>query len=262
MSRPRRGSAPIRPRSPLREPPATKFASSGPSRLNCPSRSLQTVHLVEMPISGNENHPMMLRRGSDPDVVLRQGPPFFLQTLFQTPILSGNLEIARNHCPAGRKSVYLGRVLGGAADFAAPKNSSPSTIDGMKTSNARPRLDTTVSSPSSQGNDDIGVQLESTSQWRQLVRTPHRSLASSAERKGSRVTSRTGVTLCRSLPSGRRGKRSHEPEHPFLHVGREFLNFLCDLLSEIHLRLPLPPRIHRRNRTQPIRRPRSPKPRA
>ena len=92
---------------------------------------------------------MMLRRGSDPDVVLRQGPPFFLQTLFQTPILSGNLEIARNHCPAGRKSVYLGRVLGGAADFAALKNSSPSTIDGMKTSNARSRLDTTVSSPSS-----------------------------------------------------------------------------------------------------------------
>ena len=85
------------------------------SGLNFPFGSFQIVHFVEMPIPGNEDHPVMLRRGSNPDVVLGQWPPLFLRVLLQTPVFTSNIEVARNHRSARRESFDFGRVLGRAA---------------------------------------------------------------------------------------------------------------------------------------------------
>jgi hypothetical protein len=57
----------------------------------------------------------MLRRGSNPYIVLGQRPPFFLQALLQTPVFTSNIEVARNHRSARGESLDFGRVLGRTA---------------------------------------------------------------------------------------------------------------------------------------------------
>jgi hypothetical protein len=126
------------------------------SGLNFPIGSFQIVHFVEMPIPGNEDHPVMLRRGSNPDVVLGQRPPLSQETTA--------LSAANRSWPCFRK---------GGPIFAAPKNNSPSTTAGMKTSSARSGLDSTASISLQQGDRDISVQQESTNPWRQLARSRH-----------------------------------------------------------------------------------------
>jgi hypothetical protein len=49
------------------------------SPLNEPIHSVQIFNLLEVAVSGYKDHPVTFRRCSDPDVVLGEGPPFFLQ---------------------------------------------------------------------------------------------------------------------------------------------------------------------------------------
>ena len=64
------------------------------SRLNGPIRSLQTLDFAEVPVSGNEDHPMTFRRGGNPDVVFGKRPPLLLQALLQTSVFASDIEIA------------------------------------------------------------------------------------------------------------------------------------------------------------------------
>ena len=61
--------------------------------MNEPIHGVQIFNLLEVAVSGYKDHPVTFRRCSDPDVVLGEGPPFFLQILFQSPVFPRNIEI-------------------------------------------------------------------------------------------------------------------------------------------------------------------------
>src|ERR1035441_8608303 len=126
----------------------------------------------------------------------------------------------------------------GRADFAAPKNNSPSATAGMNTSAARSRLESTPSSPSRRAM----MMLVSS---RNLPFAGVNALALLFDRLGH-LPSRHGINrrcelseVCALLARRRPGSEgSHEPEHLLLRLRRQFFDLPGNLLSDVHLPVP------------------------
>lgn len=75
-------------------PPAAQTGVRQTSRLNGPIRGLHVLNFEEVPVPGNQDHPVMFCRCGDPDIVLGKRPPLLLQAALQTSVFPGNIEIA------------------------------------------------------------------------------------------------------------------------------------------------------------------------
>ncbi len=64
-----------------------------------------------MPVTRGKHEVMVTSDGSNPNVVLRERPPFRPKVVLQASILAGNLKIAGKNASALRKLLQLGHVL-------------------------------------------------------------------------------------------------------------------------------------------------------
>src|ERR1039457_3679303 len=77
-----------------------------------------------------------------------RGRPFFFRYCFSLPYSRATSKSAETMALPDANRSTLAVFSDGQADFAAPKNNSPSATAGMNTSAARSRLESTPSSPS------------------------------------------------------------------------------------------------------------------
>src|SRR4051794_39464880 len=81
----------------------------------------QIVHILEMAIPGDESQPVLSSRGRDPDVVLRDRPPFSQESDSDAAIVPRRLVIAyeyRKHAPQVLETL---KVLFDSARFLGTK---------------------------------------------------------------------------------------------------------------------------------------------
>jgi hypothetical protein len=101
-----------------------------------------------MPVTRGKHEVMVTSDGSNPNVVLRERPPFRPKVVLQASILAGNLKIAGKNASALRKLLQLGHVLTRPPGSRGYEEHSPTAMAGTNTSIARSRFDKTASSPS------------------------------------------------------------------------------------------------------------------
>lgn len=100
-------------------------AARDASRMSGPVGGGQPLNLVKVTVSADEDHAVMFRRGSDPDVIFRKWPALFSEALLHKPVFPGNIEIARQNRSALRESLDLDGILRRTTGFRGPEEQLP-----------------------------------------------------------------------------------------------------------------------------------------
>jgi hypothetical protein len=82
---------------------------------------MQIFNLSEVAVSGNEDHPVMFSHGRNPNVVFGDRPALVPQSLLQSSVFAGNIEVTDNDHSAGSESLNPGHILSRTARLGGPE---------------------------------------------------------------------------------------------------------------------------------------------